>query len=216
MDPVYLALGLAGAALLLALVCAVLYIKVRRPAAPLDAQVSHDPDESSQPEANSDDSAEDGRSVSTAATPQAGSETTYRRFQVTDGTDVQQCLFVVFDWPAKDTNRRLTKRLEAYGARYDSGLQVYVIRDTQVGYKLTVANASPPGDMPPLHEEGEHPIVNGISILVHFINKRRVAHSPDTLIDFTLSVAEIGGQILDADRQAVTEEDFERLRRASA
>lgn len=137
------------------------------------------------------------------------------RFQVSEGEGVQQCLFVVFDWPALDTNRRLNKLLEAERADYDAKQGVYTIRDARAGYRLTVADSSPPGRLPPLHEEGEHPIVGGISILVHFVNKKRVAQSPETLIRLTQSVAAIGGKILDADRHEVSNEEFARLRSAS-
>ncbi|TFH87899.1 hypothetical protein EQG41_02995 [Billgrantia azerbaijanica] len=137
------------------------------------------------------------------------------RFQVSEGDGVQQCLFVVFDWPALDTNRRLNKLLEKEGAHYDAKQGVYTLRDARIGYRLTVADSSSPGRLPPLHEPGEHPIVEGISILVHFRNKKRVAQSPETLIRLTQSVAAIGGKILDAERNEVSDEDFAKLRQAS-
>ncbi|ATJ81930.1 hypothetical protein ACFPTY_03025 [Halomonas beimenensis] len=136
------------------------------------------------------------------------------RFRVSAGGEVKQCLFVVLDWPGLDTNRRLNKLLEEAGAVYDPKQRVYNVRPPRTGYRMVVANSSPPGGLPPLHEEGEHPIVDGISILVHFRNKRRVANSPDALIDFTRSVAAIGGRILDAERHEVSDEDFAALRGA--
>lgn len=136
------------------------------------------------------------------------------RFRVASDDDVKQCLFVVLDWPGLDTNRRLNKLLEAVDAVYDRKRRVYNIRPPRTGYRMVVACSTPPGELPPLHEEGDHPVVEGISILVHFRNKRRVANSPDALIDFTQSVAAIGGKILDAQRKEVSDEDFAALRGA--
>lgn len=137
------------------------------------------------------------------------------RFRVASADEVRQCLFVVLDWPGLDTNRRLHKRLEEVGAVYDAQRRVYNIHPPRTGYRMVIANSTPPGDLPPLHEDGDHPVVDGISILVHFRNKRRVAQSPEALIDFTQSVAAIGGKILDAQRHEVSEADFASLRGAS-
>ncbi|MBB3142675.1 hypothetical protein [Halomonas organivorans] len=142
-------------------------------------------------------------------------EAVARRFRVASADDVRQCLFVVLDWPGLDTNRRLRRKLEELDAVYDARQRVYNIRPPRTGYRMVIANSTPPGALPPLHEEGEHPVVEGISILVHFRNKRRVAHSPDALIDFTLGVAALGGKILDAERREISDEEFERLRRAA-
>lgn len=220
MEMNHLALGLAGAALLFASVCVVLYAKLRPPSTLRHPQEEPEPVGSTPLATNADEGAEEAEEQEverdrSAASPQAEREPPSHRFRVASGSGIQQCLFVVFDWPAKDTNRRLATRLETFGAHYDRKQQVYIIRDPRARYRLTVANATPPGNMPPLHEGGELPIVQGVSVLVHFVNKRRVANSPETLIDFTLSVAEIGGKILDADRQEVTEADFELLRGAS-
>lgn len=138
-----------------------------------------------------------------------------QRFRVAKGAEVRQCLFVVLDWPGLDTNRRLRRRLEEVDAAYDPRQQVYNIHPPRTGYRMVIASSTPPGTLPPLHEDGEHPVVDGISILVHFRNKRRVAHSPDALIDFTRSVAALGGRILDAERHEVSDEEFEQLRRAA-
>ncbi len=146
--------------------------------------------------------------------PTAAEETTTprHRFEVSSGTEIKQCLFVILDWPGLDTNRRLARLLKEFNARYDTKLGVYKIRDPLAGYKLTIANSSPPGMLPPIHKGDDQPIVHGVSILIHFINKRSVARNPDTLIRITQSIAAIGGHVLDADRNAVSNEEFERLR----
>ncbi|PMR75351.1 cell division protein ZipA C-terminal FtsZ-binding domain-containing protein [Billgrantia endophytica] len=205
MDPVIGSLLLAGVTLFFALVCLAYFIvrysrnsshqKTRLDAAEGVPEAPSDPPEK----------------PSGAPFQQPGTPATHQ-FKTVTGKDVQQCMFVVLDWPGLDTNRRLAKLLAENNAQYDSRLGVYRVRDPQAGYKLTIANSSPPGTLPPLHEGGDQPIVNGVSILVHFISKRRVARNPDTLIRFTESVASIGGQILDADRQVLSKDALDELR----
>ena len=153
------------------------------------------------------------RAPSAPAAPEP--EQVARRFRVAADGEVRQCLFVVLDWPGLDTNRRIRRRLEEVGAVYDARQRVYNIHPPRTGYRMMIANSTPPGALPPLHEEGEHPVVDGLSILVHFRNRRRVAHSPDALIDFTRSIAALGGKILDAERREVSDAEFEQLRGAT-
>ncbi|WP_163575467.1 hypothetical protein [Halomonas faecis] len=201
------AILLAGLAIALALSALGIFLYVRR-AQPDDEPGASVPEPS--PSATAPQEPEPVPTKAETSEPEA--EAVSHRFQVVRGDGVQQCLFVVFDWPALDTNRRLNKVLEEEGAVFDAKQGVYAIRDGRAGYRLTVADSTPPGRLPPLHEAGEHPIVGGISILVHFRNKKRVAQSPETLIRLTQSVAAIGGKILDAERNEVSTEDFARLR----
>ncbi|MBK5929710.1 cell division protein ZipA C-terminal FtsZ-binding domain-containing protein [Halochromatium salexigens] len=125
----------------------------------------------------------------------------------------QRYLFVVFDEPGPEANQALGQLLSNVKAFYESGLGIYHVPPGHEGYPLTVANASSPGTLPPLHLGGDHPPVQGVSILIKFINSRSVSRSPETLIGFTHRVAEIGGRILDVERNPVTEETFAELRR---
>lgn len=124
----------------------------------------------------------------------------------------QRYLFVVFDEPGLEANRALGQLLSDVKAFYEAGLGIYHVPPGPEGYPLTVANASSPGKLPPLHLSGDHPPVQGVSILIKFINSRSVSRSPETLISFTHRVAEIGGRILDVERKPVTEETFAELR----
>ncbi|MCK2182425.1 cell division protein ZipA C-terminal FtsZ-binding domain-containing protein [Halomonas getboli] len=201
------AMLLAGMALVLALMALGLFWYLRRDRVEASAEPDAEPPVASAP------SAEPEPTPSAPATPEP--EEVAQRFRVAKGAEVRQCLFVVLDWPGLDTNRRLRRRLEEAEAVYDAKRKVYNIHPPRTGYRMVIANSTPPGALPPLHEDGEHPVVDGISILVHFRNKRRVAHSPDALIDFTRSVAALGGRILDAERHEVSDEAFEQLRRAA-
>ncbi|MCE8019294.1 hypothetical protein HOP51_04045 [Halomonas sp. MCCC 1A11036] len=204
MEPVVAVLIVAGVALLLALVCMVAFLKSRSARseleeAPLATRHMAEAAQIDVPE--------------TVPLPVAGAQPEpMRRFQVASDKKIKQCLFVILDWPGLDTNRRLARLLKEYNANYDAKLGVYKIRDPLAGYKLTIANSSPPGTLPPIHEGEDQPIVSGVSILIHFVSKRSVARNPETLIDITQSIAAIGGHILDAERNTVSEEEFEQLR----
>lgn len=119
----------------------------------------------------------------------------------------QRYLFVVFDEPGAETNRALGQLLKETQAFYEAALGIYHIPPGPEGYPLTVANASSPGTLPPLHQGGDdHAPVQGVSILIKFINARSLSRSPKTMIAFTRRVADIGGRILDVDHNPVTEE----------
>ncbi|QOR38070.1 hypothetical protein HNO52_05755 [Billgrantia diversa] len=199
----------AGVALLLALVCLVAFLKSRR------AREEPGLAQAAQPRVAAASSApptETATSVKPDEPEPEPKPEPMHRFQVASGKEIKQCLFVILDWPGLDTNRRLARLLKEYNAQYDAKLGVYKIRDPLAGYKLTIANSSPPGTLPPIHEGDDQPTVPGVSILIHFVSKRSVARNPETLIDITQSIAAIGGHILDAERNAVSNEEFEQLR----
>lgn len=210
MDPVVGVLSVAGIALLLALVCLVAFLKSR------NSREEAEPAPSVQPPAAAKAANATPAEPAPSPKPDVPEPDTkaepMHRFRVASGKEIKQCLFVILDWPGLDTNRRLARLLREYNAQYDAKLGVYTIRDPLAGYKLTIANSSPPGTLPPIHEGDDQPTVQGVSILIHFISKRSVARNPETLIDITQAIAAIGGHILDAERNAVSVEEFEQLR----
>lgn len=149
-----------------------------------------------------------------AGRPQATSSGSKARKQVKKkGVDkTQRYLFVMFDNPGPETNQALGQLFSDVKAFYEADLGVYHIPPGPEGYPLTVANASSPGKLPALHKDGDYDPVQGISVLIKFINSRRVSNSPESLIRFTQQVADIGGQILDFERKPVTDKTFAELR----
>lgn len=117
----------------------------------------------------------------------------------------QQCLFVVFKAPNQSINQALGEMLNAKHAFYEADLGAFHLPPGPQGYPLMVASATSPGKLPPLHKAGEHTPVQGVSILIRFLNARKVSRGPDDLIAFTHEVAALGGQILDAKRHPITE-----------
>ncbi|WP_162623133.1 cell division protein ZipA C-terminal FtsZ-binding domain-containing protein [Billgrantia lactosivorans] len=209
MDAVVAVLIVAGVALLLSLVCLVAFVKSRG----ARSEIEQAPLATRRvAEAAPAPPAEEAARAEAGARPEPDAPEPMHRFQVASGKEIKQCLFVILDWPGLDTNRRLARLLREYNANYDAKLGVYKIRDPLAGYKLTIANSSPPGTLPPLHEGDDQPTVPGVSILIHFVSKRSVARNPETLIHITQSIAAIGGHILDAERNAVSVEEFEQLR----
>lgn len=190
-----LAILLAAAALVMGVVAlAIFYVSVVR---------QRDEDDTAEPSEPSADAA--------SAEPNPAESRGQRKKKQADKT--QRYLFVVFDEPGPDTNRALGQLLKETKAFYEAALGIYHIPPGPEGYPLTVANASSPGTLPPLHlDDGEHPPVHGVSILIKFINSRSLSHSPDTMIAFTRRVADIGGRILDVERNPVTEETLAGLR----
>jgi hypothetical protein len=124
----------------------------------------------------------------------------------------QRYLFVMFDEPGPETNRALGELLKRTNAFFEADVGVYHLPRGPEGYPLTVANAFSPGTLPPLHKSGEHEPVKGISVLIKFLHAKRIAHRPETLINFVHAAAALGGHVLDFDRKPVTEETFELLR----
>jgi len=120
---------------------------------------------------------------------------------------LQQCWFVVFEAPSAETSRRLAALLEARNALYDAELGVYYITSASARYQLTIAHSSSPGRLPPLHQDAATE-VDGISVLIKFLNKRSVARHPDTFVDVVLAAQGIGGRILDGERRPLSVEAF--------
>ncbi|MGM0986213.1 MAG: hypothetical protein ACQEXI_04420 [Pseudomonadota bacterium] len=121
---------------------------------------------------------------------------------------LKQSWFVVFDTPSREHNRQLAELLARYQALYDAELGVYYITSGSARYQLTLAHSSSPGRLPPLHQDPEAAPVDGVSVLIKFINKQSVARHPDTFVEVVLAVQRIDGQILDAERNAMTPAAF--------
>lgn len=158
---------------------------------------------------NTEEASNSSASTSLSSAGRSGPRAT-RKKKVADRT--QRYLFVMFDEPGPDTNQALGQLLKETQAFYETGLGIYHVPPGPEGYPLTVANASSPGTLPPLHQgDDEYPPVQGVSILIKFINNRSLSRSPKTMIAFTRRVAEIGGSILDVERKPVTEETLAAL-----
>ncbi len=202
MSTTYLPLLLAGIAVVLGLISVVLFYKVviaPRKAEPSSQQAStHSPTSSS----------EQADTPSYQRQPKASSKQGKK--------PTQQCLFVMFDTPSQAINQALGEMLAAKNAFYEAELGAFHLPPGPQGYPIMLASATSPGKLPPLHKvhkEGEHTPVQGVSILIRFLNTRKVSRNPEDLITFTHKVAALGGKILDAKRKPITEESLAAMYR---
>ncbi|WP_355660771.1 hypothetical protein [Halomonas salifodinae] len=149
---------------------------------------------------------------SSATPPRPDASTRHARRPSREQTQaLKQCWFVVFDAPSAETNRDLNERLQARNAFYDAELGVYYVTSQSASYQLTIAHSSSPGRLPPLHQGDDHAPVDGISVLIKFINKRSVVRNPSTFIDLVMDVHALGGRILTTDREEIGPEAFKAL-----
>ena len=202
MSTTYLPLLLAGIAVVLGLISVVLFYKVviaPRKAEPSSQQAStHSPTSS----------AEQADTPSYQRQPKTSSKQSKK--------PTQQCLFVMFDTPSQAINQALGEMLAAKNAFYEAELGAFHLPPGPQGYPIMLASATSPGKLPPLHKEhkeGEHTPVQGVSILIRFLNTRKVSRNPEDLITFTHKVAALGGKILDAKRKPITEESLAAMYR---
>ena len=198
MSTTYLPLLLAGIAVVLGLISAVLFYKVV--IAPRKAESSSQ--QAPTPTAVQVDTPSYQRQ------PKASSKQGKK--------PTQQCLFVMFDTPSQAINQALGEMLAVKNAFYEAELGAFHLPPGPQGYPIMLASATSPGKLPPLHKEhkeGEHTPVQGVSILIRFLNTRKVSRNPEDLITFTHEVAALGGKILDAKRKPITEESLAAMYR---
>jgi len=198
MSTTYLPLLLAGIAVVLGLISVVLFYKVV--IAPRKAEPSSQQDPT--PSAEQADTSSYQRQPKTSS--KQGKKPT------------QQCLFVMFDAPSQAINQALGEMLTEKNAFYEAELGAFHLPPGPQGYPIMLASATSPGKLPPLHKEHkerEHTPVQGVSILIRFLNTRKVSRNPEDLITFTHEVAALGGKILDAQRKPITEESLAAMYR---
>lgn len=205
MSTTYLPLLLAGIAVVLGLISVVLFYKVV--IAPRKAEPSSQQAFTPAPTSSAEQADTPSYQSQPKTTSKQGKKPT------------QQCLFVMFDTPSQAINQALGEMLAAKNAFYEAELGAFHLPPGPQGYPIMLASATSPGKLPPLHKEykehkeGEQTPVQGVSILIRFLNTRKVSRNPEDLITFTHEVAALGGKILDAKRKPITEESLAAMYR---
>ncbi|MCF2912804.1 cell division protein ZipA C-terminal FtsZ-binding domain-containing protein [Vreelandella aquamarina] len=211
MSTTYLPLLLAGIAVVLGLISVVLFYKVviaPRKAEPSSQQAPAPLPTSSAKQADTPSYQSQPKTTSKQSQPKTTSKQSKK--------PTQQCLFVMFDAPSQAINQALGEMLTEKNAFYEAELGAFHLPPGLQGYPIMLASATSPGKLPPLHKEhkeGEHTPVQGVSILIRFLNTRKVSRNPEDLITFTHEVAALGGKILDAQRKPITEESLAAMYR---
>lgn len=133
---------------------------------------------------------------------------------VTEADSATHALFVMFDQPDTALNKKLQVILQKWEAHYDETLKVYVVPGVTPQNPLRVANAYPPGEMPPAGSflQTEH-LISGVSVILKKPQRKRGFDKVQLkkLIEFSQELAALGGSILDVDRQPATRNTFQAI-----
>ncbi|MGE6608786.1 hypothetical protein ACQKE4_20120 [Halomonas sp. NPDC076908] len=149
--------------------------------------------------------------VSTSSTLPEQDDSLEEVLPVTEEDNNTHVLFVMFDQPDTALNKKLQVSLQKWEAHYDEVLKVYVVPGVTPQNPMRVANAYPPGEMPPpasfLQTEQ---LVSGVSVILKKPQRKRGFDKVQLkkLIEFSRELAALGGSILDVDRQPSTPETF--------
>lgn len=129
----------------------------------------------------------------------------------TDDNSANHVLFVMFDQADLALNKKLHTSLQNWDAHYDAAMQVYSVPGVTPQNPVLVTNAYPPGVMPPADsfQQEEH-LISGVSVILKKPKRRRGFDKVqlEKFVAFTQELAALGGDILDAQRQAATPETF--------
>ena len=125
-------------------------------------------------------------------------------------------LFVVFEQPDMELNKKLLSSLQKWEAHYDAAFQVYSVPGATPQNPLRIANAYPPGVMPSpeVFLQGEH-LIEGVSVILKKPKRRRGFDKVqlEKLVAFTEELAALGGSVLDSERQLATPKTFLAIRK---
>ncbi|WP_417422298.1 hypothetical protein [Halomonas sp.] len=123
-------------------------------------------------------------------------------------------LFVIFDQPDVTLNQKIHALLQAWEARYDASLQLYIASGVTPQNPIRIANAYPPGDMPAdevfLEETN---VLGGVSLIVEKPKRKRGFDKVQLgkLVELSEEFAALGGSILDEERQPASRKTFKNI-----
>lgn len=133
---------------------------------------------------------------------------------VTEEDNSTHVLFVMFDQPDTALNKKLQVSLQKWEAHYDDALKVYVVPGVTPQNPLRVANAYPPGEMPPADSfQQTENLISGVSVILKKPQRKRGFDKVQLkkLIEFSQELAALGGSILDVDRQPASRNTFQAI-----
>lgn len=128
---------------------------------------------------------------------------------------VTHVLFVMFDQPDAALNKKLHMSLQGWEAHYDEALKMYIVPGVTPQNPLRVANAYPPGKMPPADSfQLTENLISGVSVILQKPKRRRGFDKVqlEKLVAFTQELAALGGSVLDSERQVATLKTFQAIR----
>lgn len=132
-----------------------------------------------------------------------------------DDVSATHVLFVMYSQPSIEINKKLLLCLQSWQAHYDAKLQVYIVPGVTPQNPLRVANAYPPGVMPSADSfQQDANLIGGVSVILEKPKRRRGFDKVqlEKLITFAQALADLGGEVLDAQRQVASPETFNAIR----
>jgi len=122
-------------------------------------------------------------------------------------------LFVMFDDPTIASNERLSIVLASAGAVYESSSQSFTLAGDSPRNPLFISNAYPPGTLPSFNQDNGQFPVKGVTV-------KMIKTSPNAtpnklqlvrLVKLAKELARIGGKVVDAEKQPITEAGFQSV-----
>ncbi|CAM3953494.1 hypothetical protein VRRI112168_07670 [Vreelandella rituensis] len=122
-------------------------------------------------------------------------------------------LFVVFDSPEAALNQRIGSVLASAGAVFESESKSFTVAGVSPRNPIYIVNAYPPGKLPSFNDDNDQWPIKGLSVK---ILKERGSSTPNKLqlvrlVSLAKDMARLGGKVVDAEKQPVTEAGFQSV-----
>lgn len=122
-------------------------------------------------------------------------------------------LFVMFDNPTLASNERLSIVLASSGAVYESSSKTFTLAGDSPRNPLLISNAYPPGTLPSFNQDnGDFP-VKGVTLKMMKTSPKATPNKLQLvrLVKLAKELARIGGKVVDAEKQPITEAGFKAV-----
>ncbi|MDP3534591.1 MAG: cell division protein ZipA C-terminal FtsZ-binding domain-containing protein [Halomonas sp.] len=122
-------------------------------------------------------------------------------------------LFVMFDDPTIASNERLSSVLTSSGAVYESSSRTFTLAGDSPRNPLLISNAYPPGTLPSFNQDnGDFP-VKGVTVKMMKTSPNATPNKLQLvrLVKLAKELARIGGKVVDAEKQPITEAGFKAV-----
>ncbi|RUR33021.1 hypothetical protein [Vreelandella nanhaiensis] len=122
--------------------------------------------------------------------------------------------YVMFQQPGLELNQKIKLVLNKWEAYFDAELNIYMASGVTPQNPLRIANAYPPGLMPPdeVFQQEDH-LLGGVSVILNKPKRKRGFDKVQLgkLVALSEEFAALGGTILDEERQPATRKTFKSI-----
>mgnify|MGYP003660311107 CR=1 FL=1 len=118
-----------------------------------------------------------------------------------------------FDSPSHELNARLMVILASVGAVYDQNARAFTVTGESSRNPICIENAFPPGFLPSFTDDNTQYLIKGVNVKVNE-NSRSLAPSKlqlARLVSLAKSLARLGGTVVDAKQQPITQAGFKAV-----